>query len=98
VWVTFRGGVYDVTEFLDAHPGGPHRIVMVAGGCQATICSVRLVRYQHDIRLLERRSHAYLEPYLISGDIALLRFRPGLGCILEYLRPPQAEAAYPTSP
>jgi hypothetical protein len=24
-WVSYKGGVYDVTEFLDAHPGGPHR-------------------------------------------------------------------------
>lgn len=32
VWVTLNGGVYDVTEFLEAHPGGQHRIRMVNGG------------------------------------------------------------------
>lgn len=31
VWVSLQGGVYDVTDFLDAHPGGPYRIMMVAG-------------------------------------------------------------------
>ena len=30
-WVAFEGGIYDVTEFLDAHPGGPARIMMVQG-------------------------------------------------------------------
>ena len=30
IWVTFRGGVYDVTDFLDAHPGGATRIEMVS--------------------------------------------------------------------
>lgn len=31
VWVAMDGGVYDVTPFLDAHPGGAHRIMMVHG-------------------------------------------------------------------
>lgn len=29
VWVTLDGGVYDVTSFMDAHPGGTDRIEMV---------------------------------------------------------------------
>jgi cytochrome b involved in lipid metabolism len=29
VWVTLDGGVYDVTSFMDAHPGGIDRIQMV---------------------------------------------------------------------
>lgn len=29
--VTLNGGVYDVTKFLDAHPGGANRIRMVNG-------------------------------------------------------------------
>ena len=31
VWVALDGGVYDVTPFLDAHPGGSERIMMVQG-------------------------------------------------------------------
>eukprot|EP01006_Ploeotia_vitrea_P051313 TRINITY_DN67549_c13_g3_i1.p1 TRINITY_DN67549_c13_g3~~TRINITY_DN67549_c13_g3_i1.p1 ORF type:complete len:578 (-),score=327.18 TRINITY_DN67549_c13_g3_i1:39-1772(-) len=31
VWVTFGDGVYDVTKFIEAHPGGP-KILMAAGG------------------------------------------------------------------
>lgn len=31
VWVTFKGGVYDVTEWLDLHPGGAARVMLAAG-------------------------------------------------------------------
>jgi len=31
VWVTWKGGVFNVTPFLDAHPGGASRIQMVNG-------------------------------------------------------------------
>lgn len=31
VWVTYNGGVFDVTPFLEAHPGGSSRIEMVNG-------------------------------------------------------------------
>ena len=31
VWVTFQDGVYDITEFIEAHPGG-EKIMMAAGG------------------------------------------------------------------
>ena len=32
IWVSYRGGVYDVTAFVQAHPGGAQRIMMAAGG------------------------------------------------------------------
>lgn len=32
VWVTYAGGVYDITEFIASHPGGASRINMAAGG------------------------------------------------------------------
>lgn len=31
VWVTYKLGVYDITEFIRGHPGGAHRIMMAAG-------------------------------------------------------------------
>jgi sulfite oxidase len=31
VWVTYRAGVYDVTDFVDKHPGGRNRIMLAAG-------------------------------------------------------------------
>ncbi|KAK9836142.1 hypothetical protein WJX81_004420 [Elliptochloris bilobata] len=32
VWVTYKDGVYDVTEFAAAHPGGAARLMLAAGG------------------------------------------------------------------
>lgn len=32
VWVTYAGGVYDITEFIASHPGGASKISMAAGG------------------------------------------------------------------
>ncbi|XP_027858152.1 sulfite oxidase, mitochondrial [Xiphophorus couchianus] len=31
VWVTYKGGVYDITEFVPMHPGG-NKILLAAGG------------------------------------------------------------------
>ena len=31
MWFTFRGGVYDMTFFLNGHPGGTPRLLMAAG-------------------------------------------------------------------
>ncbi|KAK9856098.1 hypothetical protein WJX84_011307 [Apatococcus fuscideae] len=32
VWVTYKDGVYDVTDFLEMHPGGASRLMLAAGG------------------------------------------------------------------
>ena len=32
IWVTFRGGVYDITQFVQNHPGGTDKIMSAAGG------------------------------------------------------------------
>jgi len=31
VWVTYKDGVYDITEFIEGHPGGESKILMAAG-------------------------------------------------------------------
>lgn len=31
IWVTYKGGVYDITEFVAMHPGG-NKILLAAGG------------------------------------------------------------------
>lgn len=36
-WITYNGNVYDVTEFLEDHPGGDDLILNVAGGDVGTI-------------------------------------------------------------
>ena len=32
VWVSYKDGVYDVSAFLDSHPGGAARLLLAAGG------------------------------------------------------------------
>jgi cytochrome b involved in lipid metabolism len=32
IWVTYKGVVYDITTFVEEHPGGKERILMAAGG------------------------------------------------------------------
>lgn len=32
IWVTWKEGVYDVTKFMDQHPGGPVAFMKAAGG------------------------------------------------------------------
>ena len=31
VWVTYKDSVYDITEFMDVHPGGREKIIRAAG-------------------------------------------------------------------
>ncbi len=31
-WVTYRGAVYDITDFIKDHPGGSDRVQLAAGG------------------------------------------------------------------
>ena len=31
IWVTYKDGVYDVTEFIEGHPGGADKIMLAAG-------------------------------------------------------------------
>jgi sulfite oxidase len=32
IWVTYKDGVYDVTKFVEQHPGGAARLMLAAGG------------------------------------------------------------------
>mmetsp|Transcript_19730 Transcript_19730/g.50088 ORF Transcript_19730/g.50088 Transcript_19730/m.50088 type:complete len:564 (+) Transcript_19730:209-1900(+) len=31
IWVTYKDGVYDITEFVEMHPGGANKIMLAAG-------------------------------------------------------------------
>lgn len=32
IWVTYKEGVYDITNFVKKHPGGQGKVMMAAGG------------------------------------------------------------------
>lgn len=61
IWVTYKNGVYDVTNFIDGHPGGSQRIMMAAGGGIDTFWSMYQQHQTKDVREM-------LEQYRI-GDL-----------------------------
>lgn len=76
VWVALDCGVYDVTAFLDAHPGGSGRIEMVDGNDLGRFWSVYELHNRPHIRnLLEE----YRIGSLTSADMLKVRNATGFG-------------------
>ncbi|CAN9512279.1 unnamed protein product [Ophioblennius macclurei] len=48
VWVTYKGGVYDITEFVSMHPGG-EKILLAAGGALEPFWSLYAVHSQEHV-------------------------------------------------
>lgn len=48
VWVTYRGGVYDITEFVAMHPGGT-KILLAAGGALEPFWALYAVHNQEHV-------------------------------------------------
>ncbi|KAK7915447.1 hypothetical protein WMY93_011208 [Mugilogobius chulae] len=48
VWVTFKGGVYDITQFVSMHPGGD-KILMAAGGAVEPFWALYAVHNQEHV-------------------------------------------------
>lgn len=48
VWVTYRGGVYDITEFVALHPGGD-KILLAAGGALEPFWALYAVHSQEHV-------------------------------------------------
>ena len=40
VWMSYGGVVYDVTDFIQNHPGGSHMILQAAGSVRAADCLI----------------------------------------------------------
>ena len=61
VWVTYKDGVYDITEFLPQHPGGSDKLLLAAGGAVDHYWQVFAQHYSQQVQEM-------LEEYRI-GDI-----------------------------
>lgn len=48
VWVTYKGGVYDITEFVTMHPGGD-KILLAAGGALEPFWALYAVHNQEHV-------------------------------------------------
>lgn len=77
IWVTYKGGVYDVTDFLECHPGGPARIEMCAGGDLKAAWEVYDLhpKRQHILGILETYRVGNLSP----EDTKIVEARSALG-------------------
>ena len=54
IWVTYKGNVYDITDFIASHPGGPQKIILAAGGALEPFWALYAVHdNQHVLDLLE---------------------------------------------
>jgi len=60
VWVTFRNGVYDITDFIPLHPGA-NKLLMAAGG------SVEPFWAMYGFHLKQQVIHSMLEEYRIGN-------------------------------
>ncbi|KAK5615671.1 hypothetical protein CRENBAI_023645 [Crenichthys baileyi] len=62
VWVTFKGGVYDITEFVAMHPGG-NKILLAAGGALEPFWALYAVHDQdHVLEILSQYKVGELSP------------------------------------
>lgn len=62
IWVSYKNGVYDITEFVESHPGGTAKIMLAAG---SSIDPFWLMYQQHN----HVNVHEILEEYRI-GNLA----------------------------
>ena len=54
IWVTYKGQVYDITDFIASHPGGPSKIILAAGGALEPFWALYAVHSnQHVLDMLE---------------------------------------------
>lgn len=67
IWVTYRGGVYDITEFVAGHPGG-EKILLAAGGPVEPFWKVYNIHQKQEVAdLLEQYRIGDLEPSPIGA-------------------------------
>lgn len=71
VWVTYAGGVYDITDFIASHPGGSSRISMAAGSALEPFWKLYALHMKDEVRL----GSVFLV-YMFEKALFLL---PGLG-------------------
>ena len=70
VWVTHKGGVYDVTEFVALHPGGA-KILLAAGGSVDQYWRIyRQHGHPHVTEILERYRIGDLHPDDVAAEAA----------------------------
>lgn len=52
IWVTYGDGVYDITDFVDQHPGGGDKIMLAAGGSLEPFWAVFAAHNTDEVRMM----------------------------------------------
>ena len=69
VWVSYDGNVYDITKFIDIHPGGRDKIMMAAGQPIEPYWELYQQHYTQDIlNMLNEYKIGSTDTYLKSND------------------------------
>lgn len=69
IWISFKEGVYDITDFVEKHPGGPKKIMMAAGSSIEPFWNIFANHHQNDIyQLLESMRIGNLSTEDVSSD------------------------------
>jgi sulfite oxidase len=74
IWVTYKDGVYDVTDFVEMHPGGAGRLMLAAGGA---IDPFWAMYAQHNTEEV----HSILQEYYIGKLVRRLALYPFFKCL-----------------
>ncbi|XP_014248665.1 probable sulfite oxidase, mitochondrial [Cimex lectularius] len=62
IWVTFREGVYDITQFVDHHPGGDVILLAAGGSVEPFWLMYGVHKQEHILKILEQFRIGNLDP------------------------------------
>ena len=49
VWIVYKNGVYDITKFIESHPGGSEKIILAAGASIEPFWSIYAVHHKNEV-------------------------------------------------
>ena len=77
VWITYKGNVYDITNFIKHHPGGSHTIMMGAGGDVEPFWQTYTVHHANEVQnLLGQYQIGVLDPVELAQEIEAKKKAP----------------------
>ena len=69
VWVVYKNGVYDITQFIESHPGGSEKIILAAGSSIEPFWSIYAIHHKNEVyEILETLRIGNLSPSDIEAE------------------------------
>lgn len=74
IWIAYKDGVYDITDFISKHPGGEQKIMMGAGGALEPFWAMYAFNKKDGIEnILEKYTIGDLDPKEIIPKLDSLK-------------------------